>query len=196
MPIWRVTLKMSRFCPKGSVASSNSLGKHLPRYMDKAGKKFASLGGGTEARCLLPDDESGKIYTGGFLGDSSSPGSAERDKQLEWCRRIAKQWDKLLQPRSGRRSDGFRWVLSLGPRAADDLKVNGISTDMALRNIWQQTMALYQQRHGWNNCKGELAWLCGGHHDARLHIILFPTTRSGSGGGYFSVKMLEKSSAG
>lgn len=135
-----------------------------------------------ERRWLLPVEKTGVFYTGGFLGEETSPGAIEPKKQKGWIRRFTSRYVRALEKSPKRRSDGFRFVMSMSPDAVADLTKANVSCDQAMREVWRTTMELYKERHGWNTHGEDIAWVAGAHHDtdnAHLHVLLFPTTKSG-----------------
>lgn len=191
MATWRIILKKTTLFEKGRVAahSGREFKRYLARYVDEVGKAATKAGegpgrsaAGDEPRWLLPEESTGVLWSGGFLGDSASPGMAQPSKQLGWCRRVADLWVSKLNGKTRRRNDGFRFVMSLGQKAVEDLTASGISTDQAMRAIWEGAVDLYRQRHGWDRPGGELGWVAGAHHDTdntHMHLVVFPTTLDG-----------------
>ena len=191
MATWRIVLKKTRYFEKGRIAANfgRELKRYLGRYVDEVGKAATKHGEGpreqkgSEPRWLLPEESTGVLWSGGFFGEEFSPGMKEPNKQLGWCRRLVDKWIGELGPATRRRNDGFRFVMSLGPRAVEDLTASGISVDQAMRNIWKTTVELYRERHGWSGKDGQLGWVAGAHHDtdnAHMHLIVFPTTKGGT----------------
>jgi hypothetical protein len=190
-PVWRVVLKKTQAFEKGSMTGGKgrNLKKYLARYVDQIGKERTKSGEGPgksqpgkEAKWLLPEEKTGVLWAGGFLGGTFSPGNREKNKQRGWINRQSEQWESLLQTRARRKSDGWRFVLSLGQRAVEDLTESKISPDLALQEIWRKTMELYRAKHGWDKAGGEIGWLAGFHHDtdnSHMHVIIFPTTWAG-----------------
>jgi hypothetical protein len=203
MPVRRVILKKTRYFPKGKGGggrpSRSAIGKYLQRYMDEVGKakygehprvveRTKEKSGGEEKGgplWLLPEERTGIFYTGGFLCDqkkAQSPGSREPNKQMGWVKAFSTNWCKALEKHPKRQSDGLRFVLSLSPAAVEALGEAGLGCDQALREIWRTTLDLYRKRHGWEAPADDIAWIAGAHHDtdnAHLHILVFPTTKSG-----------------
>jgi len=190
----RVILKKTSYLKRQERGNSKRISKYLEKYVDEVGKALAKNGeapwaskggkavGLEEARWLLPKEKTGVFYTGGFLGDGESPGNNQPKKQKGWIRRFTSNWLKALEKHSHRRNDGFRFILGLSPQTVRELTACNISCDQAMREIWSTAMGLYRERHGWTSHADELAWLAGAHHDtdnAHLHIMLFPTTKSG-----------------
>lgn len=186
----RVILKKTTYLQKHSRGLVKRITTYLERYVNEVGKAsqkrgeppWKSLPQKTEAKWLLPEEKTGVFYTGGFLGESPSPGSNEPNKQKGWVRRFIKNYAMALEKCPKRRVDGFRFILSLAPEAVADLTAANISTDQAMREIWRTTVELYRARHGWSDPSEDLAWVAGAHHDTdntHMHILLFPTTKSG-----------------
>jgi hypothetical protein len=186
----RVILKKTTYFNKNHKGLSKRITRYLEKYVDEVGKASQKRGErlgkipptSTEQRWLLPVEKTGVFYTGGFLGEETSPGSAEMNKQKGWIRRFTTRYVRSLEKSPKRRSDGFRFVMSMAPEAVANLTKANISCDQAMREIWRTTMELYKERHGWNNPQDDVAWIAGAHHDtdnAHLHVLLFPTTKSG-----------------
>ena len=186
----RVILKKTTYFNKKHKGLSKRITRYLENYVDEVGKAAQKRGEApwlkseqaTEARLLLPVEKTGVFYTGGFLGEETSPGSAEANKQKGWIRRFTSRYVRSLEKSPKRRTDGYRFVMSMGPEAVKNLTSSNISCDQAMREIWRTTIDLYRERHGWSNPKDDLAWIAGAHHDtdnAHLHVLLFPTTKSG-----------------
>jgi hypothetical protein len=187
----RVILKKTTYFNKNHKGLSKRITRYLENYVDEVGKAaqkrgeppWKKSGESQEPRWLLPIEKTGVFYTGGFLGEETSPGAIEANKQRGWIRRFTARYVRALEKCPKRRSDGYRFVMSLAPEAVADLTKANISCDQAMREIWRTTMELYKERHGWNNPKEDVAWIAGAHHDtdnAHLHVLLFPTTKSGS----------------
>jgi hypothetical protein len=194
----RVILKKTSYLKRQERGNSKRISKYLEKYVDEVGKAMSKNGEApwmkqklttnttqsvdSEARWLLPKERTGVFYTGGFLGDQESPGNTEPNKQKGWIKRFTSNWLKALEKNSQRRNDGFRFILGLSPETVRELTKAHISCDQAMREIWNTTIALYRERHGWTSSEDEVAWLAGAHHDtdnAHMHIMLFPTTKSG-----------------
>lgn len=193
MATWRIILKKTRLFEKGRISANygRELKRYLARYVDEVGKAATKGGEGPserrgeekEARWLLPEESTGILWSGGFFGEEFSAGMAQSNKQLGWCRNFVNRWIGALEPATRRRNDGFRFIMSLGPKAVEDLTASGISVDQAMRSVWKTTVALYRERHGWTEKGGELGWVAGAHHDtdnAHMHLIVFPTTLDGT----------------
>jgi hypothetical protein len=194
MGLFRVVLKKTKYFVKESASQRHGrlLTRYLQRYVDEVEKAKMKAGENPavkqkkiekrEAKWLLPEEVSGQLWSGGFLGESFSSGNHQKNKQRGWIKRKTKEWTRLLENKSKRRNDGFRFVLGMSPDAVQCLNTSGRSPDQALREIWRISIDLYRKRHGWDSLDDELAWLAGAHHDTdntHLHILLFPTTKSG-----------------
>lgn len=189
----RVILKKTTYFNKKHKGLSKRITRYLENYVDEVGKAAQKRGESpwknlaenkdkTEARWLLPVEKTGVFYTGGFLGEESSPGAMQANKQRGWIRRFTSRYVRALEKCPKRRSDGYRFVMSMSPEAVAGLTKSNISCDQAMREIWRTTMELYKERHGWNDPGEDIAWIAGAHHDtdnAHLHVLLFPTTKSG-----------------
>jgi hypothetical protein len=190
----RVILKKTSYLKRQERGNSKRISKYLEKYVDEVGKAIAKNGEAPwirerlqnsqtqEPRWLLPQERTGVFYTGGFLGEGESPGNSEANKQKGWIRRFTTNWVKALEKNNTRRNDGFRFILGLSPQTVKELTACGISCDQAMREIWCTTVSLYRERHGWTSPQDDIAWLAGAHHDtdnAHMHIMLFPTTKSG-----------------
>jgi hypothetical protein len=188
--MYRVVLKKTQYFPKGTSSTKRSLQRYLSQYMDEIqkgklknnGEKTTSSPSNPTPQPLMPDEQEGVLWTGGFLGMSKSPGNREKNKQKHWIKKTLKTWNQLLQHKTRRRNDGFRFVLSLSPESLQQITQTGLSPDQTLREIWRKTLKLYRQHHQWNTPENEIGWISGAHHDTNnthLHILLFPTTLSG-----------------
>lgn len=186
----RVILKKTSYFSKNHKGLSKRISRYLENYVDEIGKAAQKRGEApwknkinqTEARWLLPVEKTGLFYTGGFLGEDTSPGSAESKKQKGWIKRFTSRYVRALEKSPKRRSDGYRFVMSMAPDAVAAITQSNISCDQAMREIWRTTMELYKERHGWNTPDEDVAWIAGAHHDtdnAHLHVLVFPTTKSG-----------------
>lgn len=196
----RVVMHLTgRFGKKSKKESTKAVRRYLQRYADEKGKEKANLKRGLDPKAergtLLPKTKStsnakdnkfglgegqGKIYSGGFLQEDPSPGASKPRMQEAWIKRKVSTWMDLITPQTKRTSDGHRIVLSLAPLETKELTKCGISGEEALKDIWETTLELYKEKHGWE--QEELAWVGGTHHDTNnlhLHILLFPTTKSG-----------------
>jgi len=186
----RVILKKTTYLNKNQRGLSKRISTYLERYVSEVGKAqqkhgeapWKKMGGETEPKWLLPSEKTGVFYTGGFLGEAESPGSTEANKQKGWVKRFTGNYIRALEKCPKRRNDGLRFILSLAPEAVSHLTQANISVDQAMREIWRTTIELYRERHGWSDPKDDLAWIAGAHHDTdntHMHILLFPTTKSG-----------------
>ena len=193
----RVILKKTTYFNKNHKGLSKRITRYLENYVDEVGKAAQKRGESpwktlaqdktkpvqVEARWLLPVEKTGIFYTGGFLGEEASPGAMQANKQKGWIRRFTSRYVRALEKCPKRRSDGYRFVMSMSPEAIAGLTKSNISCDQAMREIWRTTMELYKERHGWNEPGEDIAWIAGAHHDtdnAHLHVLLFPTTKSGN----------------
>ena len=192
MSLRRTILKKTIYFAKGAVATGGGIPllRYLKRYMDEIGKALQKSENWLNPKIpkqiknqwLLPKERTGILYTGGFFGDNESPGSMEPKLQNKWIRRFTENWVDWLTPRNKRRTDGFRFMLSLSTEAVAQLNESKQSVDQAMREIWRESIRQYRQRHCFEKPEDELAWICGAHHDTEhthIHIVLFPTTKSG-----------------
>jgi len=192
MPTYRVILKKTKYLPKGSTAAGRNLKRYLSLYMDET-EKLKMKNNGEALSVVKPpplsppentlsDEKAGTFWTGGFLGQTKSPPAYQKNKQKSWINTTHNLWIQLLESKTKRRNDGFRFVLSLSSDSLATLKAHSLSPDQTLRDIWRKTLSLYKQQHQWVSPQHELGWLAATHHDTRnthLHILLFPTTLSG-----------------
>jgi hypothetical protein len=190
MPAYRVILKKTKYFPKGSPDTGRRLKRYLSKYMDEIEKGKQKNRGENPTitpktptpQPSLPDETSGTFWTGGFLGHTKSPSSYEKNKQKGWIINTKNNWIQLLSQTPSRRNDGFRFVLSLSKPSLETLTKENQSPDQALREIWRLTIQLYRKQHQWSTPENDIGWIASPHHDTQnthLHILLFPTTRSG-----------------